>query len=236
MSDPRVIVALDYPDAKSALLLVQQLEPQACRLKVGKELFTAAGPQLVDQLTARGFGVFLDLKFHDIPHTVAQACKAAARLGVWMINVHALGGRNMMRAAREALDEFHPRPRLVAVTMLTSIRNDDLDDVGISGGLDQVVLRLAGLAHDCGLDGVICSGQEVGNLRKHLGSAFCLVTPGIRPVNTAQDDQARVMTPQQALFNGADYLVIGRPITRAREPLKSLHQINEEIVRTGLQK
>ncbi|MGH8750843.1 MAG: orotidine-5'-phosphate decarboxylase [Burkholderiales bacterium] len=229
MSDPRIIVALDYPDAKSALRLAEQLKPQICRLKVGKELFTAAGPQLVEELVKRGFGVFLDLKFHDIPHTAAQACKAAARLGVWMLNAHALGGKNMLLAAREALQEFKTRPRLIAVTVLTSIKNEELVEIGIAGGLNQSVRRLAALAHDCGLDGVVCSAREAAELRKKFGSGFCLVTPGIRPANSAHDDQARVMTPQQAIVNGSDYLVIGRPITQAADPLKVLQEINKEI-------
>ena len=236
MSEPRVIVALDYPDAKAALHLVDRLEPRACRVKVGKELFTAAGPQLVEKLTGRGFGVFLDLKFHDIPHTVAQACKAAAKLGVWMLNVHALGGKKMLLAAREALQEFKQRPRLAAVTVLTSMKNEELGEIGVSGELNEAVLRLAGLAHDSGLDGVVCSAQEAPDLRKQFGRKFCLVTPGIRLAMVAEDNQQRVTTPRRAMESGADYLVIGRPITRARDPLKALQEINQEIAKTGKQK
>ncbi|HVS25746.1 MAG TPA: orotidine-5'-phosphate decarboxylase [Burkholderiales bacterium] len=236
MSEPRVIVALDYPDAKAALHLVDRLEPRSCRVKVGKELFTAAGPQLVEKLTGRGFGVFLDLKFHDIPHTVAQACKVAAKLGVWMLNVHALGGKKMLLAAREALQEFKQRPRLVAVTVLTSIKNEELGEIGVSGELNEAVLRLAGLAHDSGLDGVVCSAQEAPDLRKQFGRKFCLVTAGIRPAKVALGDQQRVTTPRRAMENGADYLVIGRPITQAQDPLKALQEINREIAETVKQK
>ncbi|HSS46504.1 MAG TPA: orotidine-5'-phosphate decarboxylase [Burkholderiales bacterium] len=236
MSEPRVIVALDYPDAKAALHLVDRLEPRACRVKVGEELFTAAGPQLVEKLTGRGFGVFLDLKFHDIPHTVAQACKAAAKLGVWMLNVHALGGKRMLLAAREALQEFKQRPRLVAVTMLTSMKSEELGEIGVSGKLNEAVLRLAELAHDSDLDGVVCSAQEAPDLRKQFGRKFCLVTPGIRPARVTRDDQQRATTPRRAMENGADYLVIGRPITQAQDPLKALQEINQEIAKTGKQK
>lgn len=233
MSEPRIIVALDYPDAKAALHLVNRLEPQACRVKVGKELFTAAGPPLVEKLTGSGFEVFLDLKYHDIPHTVARACKAAAKLGVWMLDVHALGGKKMLLAAREALQEFKPRPILVAVTVLTSIKNAELQEIGISGELDQAVLQLAGLTHDSGLDGVVCSAQEAPDLRKRFGHKFCLVSPGIRPAGVVHDDQQRATTPRQALENGADYLVIGRAITRAPDPLKALQEINREIAMFG---
>ena len=236
MNEPRIIVALDYAGVQSALQFVNQVEPRACRLKVGKELFTAAGPQLVEQLVQRGFGVFLDLKFHDIPHTVAQACKAASSLGVWMLSVHALGGRTMLAAAREALDGVNPRPLLIAVTVLTSLSRGELGQLGIGGGIDDAVLRLGQLAHQSGADGVVCSGQEAPRLRKQFGREFCLVTPGIRPAQTGHDDQLRVVTPRQAVLNGADYLVIGRPITQAQDPLKALQEINQEIAKTGEQK
>jgi orotidine-5'-phosphate decarboxylase len=235
MNDPKVIVALDYADAQSAMQFVNQVEPRACRLKVGKELFTAAGPQLVERLVQRGFGVFLDLKFHDIPHTVAQACKAASKLGVWMLSVHALGGRAMLAAAREALDEVNPRPLLIAVTVLTSLGREELGQLGIGGEMDDAVLRLARLAHQSGVDGVVCSGHEAPRLRKQLGREFCLVTPGIRPAQTAHDDQFRVVTPRRAVLNGADYLVIGRPVTQAQDPFKALQEINQEIAKTGKQ-
>jgi orotidine-5'-phosphate decarboxylase len=236
MNEPRIIVALDYPGAQSALQFVNRVEPRACRLKVGQELFTAAGPQLIEQLVQRGFDVFLDLKFHDIPHTVAQACKAASKFGVWMLSVHALGGRVMLAAAREALQGFKQRPRLVAVTVLTSIKNEELGEIGVSGKLNEAVLQLAGLAHDSGLDGVVCSAQEAPDLRKQFGRKFCLVTPGIRSERVAEDDQQRVTTPRRAMENGADYLVIGRPITQAQDPLKALQEINQEIAKSGKQK
>ena len=181
MNDPKIVVALDYPQAAPALALAEQLDPALCRLKVGKELFTACGPQLVEQLVGKGYGVFLDLKFHDIPSTVANACMAASRLGVWMINVHALGGRAMLEAARTAVDRSEQRPLLVAVTVLTSIDQQALAEIGMPGSIEQTVLRLAGLAKDCGLDGAVCSAQEASALRRALGTGFRLVTPGIRP-------------------------------------------------------
>jgi orotidine-5'-phosphate decarboxylase len=229
MSDPKIIIALDYPEAGPALALADRLQPSLCRLKVGKELFTATGPALLEQLMNRGFEVFLDLKFHDIPNTVAQACKAAAGLGVWMVNVHALGGRKMLDAAREALANTGRRPKLIAVTLLTSMAQGDLDDLGIVATPGEMVLRLASLARDCGLDGVVCSAQEAALLRKQCGNDFCLVTPGIRPAQASLDDQSRVMTPLAALRAGASYLVIGRPITQAEDPLRALLDINREI-------
>ena len=229
--DPRIIVALDYPDAKGALALASRLDPQLCRLKVGKELFTAAGPALIEKLMRPGFGLFLDLKYHDIPNTVASACVAAAGLGVWMINVHALGGRAMMSAAREALAKSGKPPKLIAVTLLTSMGAADMDDVGLVGNPRDAVLRLARLAQGCGLDGVVCSPQEAADLRGQCGKTFTLVTPGIRPAEAAQDDQQRVATPRQAISDGADYIVIGRPITRAADPLAALRRINDEITK-----
>lgn len=229
MSDTRIIVALDFPLAAPALALVQRLDPALCRLKVGKELFTAAGPQLVEQLQRSGFDVFLDLKFHDIPNTTAQACKAAAAMGVWMVNVHALGGKRMMDAAREALANIEHRPKLIAVTVLTSMAQEDLHGIGINASPSQMVPLLAGLANDCGLDGVVCSAQEAFVLRQQLGRDFCLVTPGIRPANAAADDQARIMTPRAALEAGSSYLVIGRPITQAPDPLLALKEIIRDI-------
>ena len=229
MSDPRIIVALDYPEAKPALDLVSRLQPALCRLKIGKELFTASGPQMVEQCMQRGFEVFLDLKFHDIPNTTAQACKAAASLGVWMVNVHALGGRKMMEAAREALAASAQPPKLIAVTVLTSMAQEDLAGIGITATPAEMVLRLATLARDSGLDGVVCSAQEAALLRQHCGNTFNLVTPGIRPADAAADDQSRIMTPAAALKNGASYLVIGRPITKAADPLLALQNISREI-------
>ncbi len=229
MSDPKIIVALDYSDAQPALELVARLEPALCRLKVGMELFTIARSRLIEQLMQRGFEIFLDLKFHDIPNTTAQACKAAAELGVWMVNVHALGGRKMLEAAREAMSLYTQSPKLIAVTLLTSMAQEDLADLGIAATPADMVLRLAMLARDSGLDGVVCSAREAALLRQHCGSEFCLVTPGIRPVDAVADDQSRVMTPCAALDQGANYLVIGRPITRAADPLQALQNIIKQI-------
>lgn len=229
VSDPKIIVALDFGDAQSALALARQLSPQLCRLKVGKELFTAAGPALVQELVRMGFAVFLDLKFHDIPNTVAQACKSAAALGVWMINVHALGGRAMMRAALEALGDSPTRPRLIAVTVLTSMGADDLAEVGIAQSTADAAVRLAKLTRDCGLDGVVCSAQEARALREACGPGFLLVTPGIRPVDAMADDQKRIATPAAALANGSSYLVVGRPITRAPDPLAALRDMTASL-------
>lgn len=229
MTDQKIIVALDYPEAVPALDLAARLEPAMCRLKVGKELFTSAGPQLVEQLMQRGFQVFLDLKFHDIPNTTAQACKAAAALGVWMVNVHALGGRKMMEAAREAVAQATRPPKLIAVTVLTSMARQDLAEIGVTETPAEMVLRLATLARDSGLDGVVCSAQEAPMLRQRLQQEFCLVTPGIRPADSAADDQSRIMTPRAALEYGSSYLVIGRPITKAADPLQALQNIHKEI-------
>lgn len=227
--DPRVVVALDFSDATRALALVDRLDPAKCRLKIGKELFTAAGPDLVKSIVNRGFAVFLDLKYHDIPNTVASACRAAAALGVWMVNVHASGGRGMLEAAREALDREARPPLLVAVTVLTSLSGADLKELGIAGTPMEAAARYARLAHACGLDGVVCSAQEAAGLRRELGPDFCLVTPGIRPAQAAGDDQQRVMTPRAAIDSGADYLVIGRPITLAPDPLSVLDEVNRQI-------
>jgi len=225
----KIIVALDYADAASALALVERLDPSLCRLKVGKELFTVAGPELVRALVARGFEVFLDLKFHDIPNTVAAACRAAAGLGVWMMNVHASGGRRMMMAAQEALADLPQRPLLIAVTVLTSMSAEDLGEVGVADAPSDQVLRLARLTQACKLDGVVCSAQEASMLRGDLGAGFRLVTPGIRPAGAEAGDQRRVMTPVEALRAGATDLVIGRPITVAADPLAALKQIQSDI-------
>jgi len=227
MKDPRIIVALDFPSTEQALLLVSKLDPSLCRVKIGKELFTVAGPTIVEKLVNKGFDIFLDLKFHDIPNTVANACKAAADLGVWMINVHALGGKKMLVAAREALPLG--RIKLIAVTLLTSIGPEDLESIGLDNEPRNVVQKLASLTHSCGLDGVVCSPLEASQLRQTMGTDFCLVTPGIRPIDTSTDDQNRIATPQMAIQNGADYLVIGRPITQAADPLLMLHRLNQEI-------
>lgn len=229
MTDPKIIVALDYPDAASANNLVKQLDPALCRLKVGKELFTAEGPGFVSSLADHGYGVFLDLKFHDIPNTVAKACSAASRLGVWMLNVHAMGGRAMMAAAREAVDKAPTPPKLIAVTVLTSMDQPALNDIGLAGEVRQHVLHLARLADECNLDGVVCSAQEAPMLRNEFAKDFLLVTPGIRPADASLDDQSRVLTPSAALRNGSSYLVIGRPITQAADPLAALQRIHAEI-------
>jgi len=229
-NDPKIIVALDYADAASALKLVRQLDPALCRLKVGKELFTAVGPQFIEELTRANFGVFLDLKFHDIPNTVAKACTAASNLGVWMLNVHASGGLEMMQAARQAVNNSDTKPLLIAVTVLTSMNQQGLNQIGIQTDLATHVLNLAALTQQAGLDGVVCSALEARMLRTKMGGEFCLVTPGIRPANASQDDQSRVVTPADALGMGASYLVIGRPITQAAEPLKALEAIHAECV------
>jgi len=229
MSDPRIIVALDYPDATVALALAGRLDPALCRVKVGAELYTAAGPALIEKLRRAGFSVFLDLKFHDIPNTVAAACLAAAELGVWMIDVHALGGRAMMEAAHAALAEAEQRPRLVAVTLLTSMDANDVAGVGLGASPQAAVLKLAQLAQASGLDGVVCSAREAAALRRQCGKNFTLVTPGIRPAGAGEDDQSRIATPREAIAGGADYLVIGRPIARAPDPLAALRAINAEI-------
>lgn len=228
--EPRVIVALDVSDAASAVALCDHLSAQRCRLKIGKELFTAAGPALVDTLLKRGFGIFLDLKFHDIPNTVAQACKAAASLGVWMLDVHALGGREMMQAAREALEAVSPRPKLVAVTVLTSLSGADLREIGIAGEPAEAALRLARLASSAGLDGVVCSAQEAAAVRQACGETFLRVTPGIRLAQSDAGDQKRIMTPQRAIEAGASYLVVGRPVTRAADPRAALERISQDIL------
>lgn len=226
--DPKIIVALDYADADSALKLVSQLDPQLCRLKVGKELFTAAGPQFVEKLTQSDFGVFLDLKFHDIPNTVAKACSAASNLGVWMLNVHASGGLEMMQAAKQAVDSSAQKPLLIAVTVLTSMNQQTLNQIGVHTELATHVLNLATLTQQAGLDGVVCSAMEAQSLRAKLGKDFCLVTPGIRPANASKDDQSRIVTPADALALGSSYLVIGRPITKAENPLAALQAIHAE--------
>ncbi|TCJ11733.1 orotidine-5'-phosphate decarboxylase [Parasulfuritortus cantonensis] len=229
-ADPRVIVALDFPAAEPALALVARLTPAECKLKVGKELFVRAGPALLEKLAAAGFQVFLDLKFHDIPNTVAQACAAAADLGVWMVNVHASGGLKMMQAAREAVARAAQPPKLIAVTVLTSMAAEDLRQIGLDVEPAVQVERLARLTRQAGLDGVVCSAQEAGLLRGAIGPDFLLVTPGIRPAGSATGDQSRILTPAKAIAAGADYLVVGRPITQAADPLAALHSINDEII------
>ncbi|MES9975745.1 MAG: orotidine-5'-phosphate decarboxylase [Candidatus Thiodiazotropha sp.] len=228
-SDSRVIVALDYSGQDRALALVDRLDPSLCRLKVGKEMFTRIGPSFIEVLRGRGYEVFLDLKFHDIPNTVAAACDAAADLGVWMMNLHASGGRRMMEAARERLESRSNRPLLIAVTILTSLTGEEIHEVGFSGDPADNVSRMAKLTQQSGLDGVVCSPREAGMLRGDLGHDFLLVTPGVRPKQATQDDQRRVMTPADAINAGSSYLVVGRPITAAADPIKALQSINLEI-------
>jgi orotidine-5'-phosphate decarboxylase len=233
-ADPKIIVALDYADPAEAIALADRLDPRNCALKVGKELFVAAGPEPVRQLIDRGFRVFLDLKFHDIPNTVARACEAATRLGVWMLNVHAAGGRPMLVAARDAVtraaaERNTPKPVLIAVTVLTSLDGSALQEIGFRAEPGVVALKLAHLALDCGLDGVVCSAVEAAALRRALGPRAKLVTPGIRPESSRADDQARIATPAAAIANGADYLVIGRPITQAADPPSALAWINATL-------
>jgi orotidine-5'-phosphate decarboxylase len=229
MSDSKIIVALDFSEQQAALSLVSKLDPALCRLKIGKELFTVTGPGVIESCMKLGFDVFLDLKFHDIPNTTAQACKAAASLGVWMVNVHALGGRKMMEAARDAVATCSRPPKLIAVTVLTSMVQEDLIGIGIVATPAEMVLRLATLAQESGLDGVVCSAQEATILRQHCGRQFDLITPGIRPADASADDQSRIMTPAAALKNGSSFLVIGRPITKAADPLLALQNIMREI-------
>lgn len=224
-----LIIALDFAQPQQALALAKQLGAQRCYVKVGKELFTRSGASLVTQLVDLDFKVFLDLKYHDIPHTVAKACQAAAELGVWMLNVHALGGRDMLMAARDSLDNYPQRPLLIAVTLLTSLGQEDLSGIGLHGSLQDNVLRLARLSKAAGLDGLVCSPQEIQLIRQDVDDNLLLVTPGIRPTFSVQDDQKRTMTPKQALQAGANYLVIGRPVIAASNPLQALTDIEAEI-------
>lgn len=230
MTNKPILVALDYDNRNDALQLIDKLDPDMCRLKIGKEMFTLFGPQIVTDIHSRGFDLFLDLKFHDIPNTVAKAVSAAAELGVWMTNVHASGGLAMMEAAKRALEQYGDKaPLLIAVTVLTSMSDDELQLLGINVPASEHVLRLAALTQRAGLDGVVCSAQEASLLKAKFGQEFKLITPGIRPVGSDKGDQHRVMTPPQALVAGSDYLVIGRPITKALDPLKALQEIHQSI-------
>ena len=228
MNNSKVIVALDFPSDIAAMQLVEKLNPELCRLKVGKELFTSCGPAPVKDMIASGFDVFLDLKFHDIPNTVAKACESAAELGVWMVNVHSMGGVAMMEAARSALSH-DDAPLLIAVTLLTSSGENELRALGIDQKPADFVKRLASMTQQAGLDGVVCSAQEASMLKQQCGDNFLLVTPGIRPENSNSDDQNRIMTPRQAVENGSDYLVIGRPVTQSDDPVRVLQEINAQI-------
>ena len=226
-----IIVALDFDNETQALDMADRLDPNLCRVKVGKELFTRCGPSIIKSLHAKSFQVFLDLKFHDIPHTVAKAVLAAADLGVWMVNVHASGGSNMMSAAREILDKNnHQETYLIAVTVLTSMSSGDLAELGIQVEPKEQVLKLAELAKKSGMDGVVCSAQESRMLKEALGWDFKLVTPGIRlDLNNNADDQQRIVTPSQAVKDGSDYLVMGRPITQAGDPIATLNQVVADL-------
>ena len=229
MADPKIIVALDYPTKEAALAMAGQLDPERCRLKVGKELFTRSGPDVVRQLQADGFNVFLDLKYHDIPTTVAKACRAAAELGVWMMNVHTLGGEAMMKAAKEAVVDVNPDGLLIGVTLLTSMDEATFRQIGLTGSISDTVLTLARSAENSGLDGVVCSAQEATQLRAQHQPSFQLVTPGIRPANSDAGDQHRTMTPPEAIAAGSSYLVIGRPITAAANPMQALSAIEDSL-------
>ncbi len=231
MIDPKVVVALDFAKKQDALSFVDQVTPSDCKLKVGKEMFTYYGPQFVETLVHKGFDVFLDLKFHDIPTTVAKAVKASAEMGVWMVNVHASGGFKMMSAAKDILTSYGDKaPLLIAVTVLTSMDQNDLAQIGLDITPFEQVKRLASLTKDAGLDGVVCSAQEASALKYLLGNDFKLVTPGIRLDTTVKtDDQNRVMTPADAIHAGSDYLVIGRPVTQSDDPLSVLKNINTVI-------
>ena len=228
--EARVIVALDFDDADKAMAMVDQLDPAACKLKVGKEMFTLFGPEFVKSLIAKGFDIFLDLKFHDIPNTVAKACKAAAEMGVWMVNVHASGGMEMMKAAKNAIaGSSHPQTKLIAVTVLTSMDQAQLNDVVPEVSPAEQVKKLAQLTADSGLDGVVCSAKEAVMLRETHNDEFLLVTPGIRPAGADVGDQKRVMTPVDAIDAGVSYLVMGRPITQAENPLAALQSVNQSL-------
>lgn len=228
--DPKIIVALDDP---KVLPVIENIDPRLCAVKVGKHLFTKFGPALIRKLKNKHFNVFLDLKFHDIPNTVADAVEAAADLGVWMINLHALGGRRMMEAARERLEKCNhlQRPKLVAVTVLTSHDQESLEELGLMHTPESLVWSLAGVAYRAGMDGVVCSPKEVHSMRYRadMDNNFITVVPGIRPIGSSADDQKRIDTPAQAIRDGATYLVIGRPITQAEEPAVALNNISIEV-------
>jgi orotidine-5'-phosphate decarboxylase len=230
MKQKPIIVVLDFPDAKAAIALASRLDATECSVKVGKELHTAAGPAVVDQLMRIGFDVFLDLKFHDIPNTVASACRVAASQGVWMLNVHAAGGKRMLVAAREAIDAGSgTKPLLIGVTVLTSLAANELPEIGLAPDVNAAVMRYAALVNDAGLDGVVCSAEEAPILKSRFGKDFQLVTPGIRLAGDAKGDQSRVVTPVDAIKLGADYLVIGRSISQSADPAATLKQINHDL-------
>lgn len=230
-NDPKIIVAIDASSKSEAQNLVSKLNPELCRIKIGSTLFTKEGPALIESFHQQGFEIFLDLKFHDIPQQVAGACQAAAELGVWMVNVHVVGGITMMKAAREALSKFpaEKRPLLIGVTVLTSLNESDLSGIGIEVDLAGWVLQLANAAKTAQLDGVVCSPQEISLIRKTLGKDFLLVTPGIRLETDYSNDQKRILTPKRAIDAGSNYLVIGRPITESQNPKQTLETILETL-------
>ncbi|MDB4837717.1 orotidine-5'-phosphate decarboxylase [Marinomonas sp.] len=226
-----IVVALDYPTIAQSIEMAKRLDPSQCRVKVGKELFTTAGPAILDELHTLGFDIFLDLKFHDIPNTVANAVTVAAKAGVWMVNVHASGGRRMMETSANALQQLpNQNTLLIAVTVLTSMDQSDLVEVGVNVTPEEHVRRLAALAKSSGMDGVVCSAQESSMLSADLGKDFVLVTPGIRPVGANQGDQKRIMTPVEAMAAGSHYLVMGRPITQAPDPIAVLTKANADLL------
>lgn len=227
----RLIVALDFPDTDQAINFARQLDPQSCRIKIGKELFTRGGPAVVEALKQLQFDIFLDLKFHDIPNTVAKACLAACDLGVWMVNMHTLGGVAMLSAASAALEAVTPRPLLIGVTILTSHSEESIHAIGLSGTIEQNIVHLASQAREAGLQGVVCSAQDVQFLKNSLPADWVYVTPGIRPLAAATHDQHRVMTPYDAMRNGSTYLVMGRPVIKAADPMKVIETVNRDIKR-----
>jgi len=229
LKDTRLVVALDYPDMRLALNMADMLDPKACRVKVGKELYTKIGPKILEALHQRDFDVFLDLKFHDIPNTTASAVAAAADLGVWMVNVHVSGGRKMMEACANKLASYSKAPLLIGVTVLTSMAEEDLREIGVHASPLDHVVKLGSLAKSSGLDGVVCSAHEASFLKSEFGNDFKLITPGIRPSFAEKGDQQRIMTPKDALIAGSDYLVIGRPITQANNPLEALKKVMQEM-------
>ena len=226
--DNKIIIPLDL-EYSEAIHMAKKFDANLCRLKIGSQLFTSSGPQIIKELNSLGFDVFLDLKFHDIPNTVYEAVKSAADLGIWMVNVHASGGRAMLEASKKALEGFDQPPLLIAVTVLTSLSEDSLNEVGIKD-LSEQVLRLAELTNECDLNGVVCASTDVKAIKNRFGKDFITVTPGIRPNDSKVNDQNRISTPSEAVKNGSDYLVIGRPITGSENPTKALEEINKEIL------
>ena len=226
--DNKVIIPLDL-EYSAAIDMASNFEPSHCRLKIGSQLFTSSGPKIIKELDSKGFEIFLDLKFHDIPNTVYEAVRSAADLGVWMINVHASGGKKMLEASKNALVGYSKPPLLIAVTLLTSLSEDSLKEIGLNN-LSEQVLRLAKLSHECDLDGVVCASSDTVIIKQEFGKEFITVTPGIRPDQSNLNDQSRVSTPNEAIKNGSDFLVIGRPITESDDPAGALKDIYKQII------